>query len=175
MSMTDTDRRAAIMAAAGEIAAEVERANAALHADWAQEAVTVCLPDVLRVLEGYGCDTTAGEARWGACSDPDHCIAWITTEEGFEFELTQAVNGPYDTQHGRVEAWLLHPETGRRCYRVTPYSTWRDAALAIHRASPSNLGPEPEPEQAGDVHPADALVDALRAYIASLDVRGGGF
>ena len=160
-----TDHRDRIMDAVREVIDTDHAAAKTRRMDQAVAAHTVHLPDVLRVLEQYGTDTTAGQATWGVCTDPAHALAWITTAEGFAFEIVES--GP------ATECWLLHPLTGERVYRIDYQATWENAARAIHAADTASQEPWNEPEPA--VHPAEVLVDALRAFVESIGGRDVGF
>lgn len=161
-----SDKRDRIMAAVAEVIDADHAADLDRRSRLAEDAVAVALNDVLRILEQYGTDTTAGMARWGTCTDAGHGLAWIDTEEGFTFDIVEDGAG--------TECWLLHPETGERVYRIDYQATWPNAARAIHAADARtvDIGAEPTPPAE---HPADVLVEALRAFVESLGSRDHGF
>lgn len=164
-----TDRRAAIMEAARQAAADHAAAERRKHEADANAAIDQVLPLVAELLESYGVDPTTGIAS-GACSDPTHALAWITTAAGFDFEVVR--NDHY--QPGRLDCWLLHPETGSPVVKLRPGITWELVACELVRTSVDNLDAPADPEPRD--HPADRLVDALHDLIdGRLATAEGGF
>lgn len=163
-----TDRRSAIMDAARATVAEIHQQTRREHELRANAAVAEALPTISAFLESYGADPTNGIAS-GPCTDPDHALAWVTTAAGFSFDI---VDEPHRyLNERRPVAWLLHPETGARVCRLP--SSWEHAASLLVAESVDTIDPTPEPERD---HPAETLVDALRAFVRSLDERmDGGF
>lgn len=155
------DKRDRIMDAVAEvIAADTERA-ARTHIAAANAALEVCLPAISAFLEDYGADPGAGIMS-GPCTEATHALAWVTTTAGFSFEIYRAV---YSDRAENAACWLLHPETGVRVYRIDYQARWENAARAIHAADEATIeiGDEDKPD-----HPADVLVDALRAFVESI-------
>lgn len=168
-----SDRREHIMQAVRDVitadhAAERRRAEQAANAaieEWADRIATF--------LEDYGTDSGLGMVS-GPSTDPTHALAWVTTAAGFSFEIVES-RYPDAAAMGGTECWLLHPMTGERVYRIDYQATWANAARAIHAADERTVDigdPEPDAD-----HPADVLVDALRAFVAAVTEHNatGGF
>ncbi len=181
MTTTDptfTDRRAAIMETARATVAEQDAQIAARIEHLAHAGIAAATPLVCSFLESYGADITQTPLASGPCTDPNHALAWMSAA-GFEFEIIRPQR-PYTqschTEAGDFDVWLLHPETGERACWLRNGSRWETVAPVLVDLSPDTLDTEPTPEPEPRDHPAEVLVDALRAFVRSLDERmDGGF
>lgn len=156
-----SDKRDHIMQAVQEVIDADHAADRRRHEQAANAAIEAVLPDVSRFIESYGADPGAGMTA-GPCSDPTHALAWVTTAAGFSFEVVE----DYGSRHSDHACFLLHPMTGERVYLIDYQATWENAARAIHAADQATTGIG-EPEPPAD-HPADVLVNALRAFIEAI-------
>lgn len=160
-----SDKRDHIMQAVREVIdADAERARRQREHD-AAVAVKEHLPHISAFIESYGTDPTNGMVS-GPCTDAGHALAWVTTAAGFHFEIVES----HRTFIGS-ECWLLHPMTAERVYRIDCQATWENAARAIHAADERTVEPLAEGPDAD--HPAEVLVDALRAFIDSITEHHG--